>query len=905
MIIEKPHTLPVEEVIEKLKTSPKGISSSEAKARIEKYGYNVIEKKERFVALKIFLSQFKDVFVIILMFAAALSFLLGERLDSTAITIILILNSIVGFTQEYRSEKAIEALKKLTTPKALVLRDGREVEIPSKEVVPGDILILEEGTKISADARVIESVELRINEAVLTGESVPVRKFSDPLPRDVPVNERKNMVFMGTHVVYGRGKAVVVATGMNTEFGKIAEQIQKIRREETPLQKKMKKFAKKLAVVSIIACIAIFLVREFRGESLVDSFLIAVALAVSVVPEGLPAIVTVTLALGARKLAQNNALVKRLSSAETLGAATVICSDKTGTITKGEMTVRKVYVDGKVLSIGGSGYDPIGEIKLEDGNIEEVKDLDRLLDSFILCNNAEFRRENSQIGDPTELSLIVAAIKGGKDPENVKEIYPRIKEIPFSSERKRMTTVHDLGDKKLVVMKGAVETVLDRCTRIVLNGSLLELGEKEREEILRRNDDFASNALRVLAFAYKELDNSEYEDLSDDEVENDLIFLGLAGMVDPPREEVFDAIKRCKDAGIKVVMITGDHHLTAKAIAKEVGIYEEGDLTLGGEDLERISAEELKEIVDRVSVYSRVSPIHKLKIVEALKSRGEIVAMTGDGVNDAPALKKADIGIAMGITGTDVSKEAADMILVDDNFATIVRAVELGRQIYDNIRKFVRFLLSCNFDELLVVMISTLLGWPIPLTAIMILWINLVTDGAPALALSVDPSDYDVMKKKPRKPEEGILEGMLGFISTSFLLQSLGTLLIFYLSYFVWLEPLNEARTMAFLQATFFELFVVWNARSEVRSVFKSNPLNNKYLLLGVLFSAFITGILPYTPVLRELFGLVRPTLLDWALIIFISSWGLFVFPEVVYINMVRHTPHDGSNVEKGRKNYF
>ena len=772
-------------------------------------------------------------------------------------------------------------MKQLTAPKVWVIRNGQPTLIPAKEVVPGDILILEEGTKIAADARLIEAIELKVNATSLTGESTPVKKSVDPLPEDSDIVEMKNMVFMGTFVAFGRGKAVVTHTGFNTMFGKIAKHVQEIEEVETPLKRKLSDFAKKLAKFTILIVALIFVLEWIREGQIIESFMVAIALAVSAVPEGLPAVVTITLALSARELTKKNAYVKRLASAETLGSTTVICSDKTGTITKGEMTVRKIYVNNSLIDVTGVGYSLQGEFLLDRSPINPNDDIHLYKALLIgtLCNNAKI--ENGQpVGDTTEVALVVVGMKGGLERNKIEEHYQRIGEIPFSSERKRMSVIYRVPNGKIeVYVKGAPEIVLERCKYILEDGKVKPLSEEKRNEINKINDSMAEQALRSLALAYKEIEVFSGE-FNEEELENDLIFVGIVGMIDPPRDEVYDAVEKAKRAGIKIVMITGDHKLTAVAIAKEIGIMDENGIAVTGKELEQMSDEEFLEKVEKITVYARVSPLHKLRIVNALKAKGHIVAMTGDGVNDAPALKRADIGIAMGITGTDVAKEASDMILADDNFATIVKAVEGGRIVYNNIRKFVRYLLACNFDELTVITVAALLGWPIPLLPAMILWINLVTDGAPAVALSVDPPDEDVMNQPPRDPKAGVLHGMLLFIFVSFLLQSIGTLGIFYVSYFLWNEPVEEARTMAFIQAAFFELFVIWNVRSEKHSVFRLGFKGNKFLLISVIVAGLLTASLTFIEPFTIAFHLVPLTLYDWILVIAISSVGLLVLPE-------------------------
>jgi Ca2+-transporting ATPase len=886
------HSKKTEEVLSDLRADQNGLSREEAERRLKEFGYNELKEKKKVTPLQIFLRQFKDIFVIMLLVATAISFLIGETVDALTIAVIVILNSIVGFVQEYRSEKAMEAMKKLTAPKARVMRDGTEAMIDAREIVPGDIVLLEAGDRVPADGRLLEVVDLKADEAVLTGESTDVTKDLSVVKEGTSVADRKNSVFMATHMTYGRGKAVITATGMKTEFGKIAELVQTMETEESPLKQKLERFAKKLGII-IVALTAVIFALElyeifFLGvtqsadviANVLDAFEVSIALAVSAVPEGLPAIVTVSLALGARELAKRNAILRKLSSAETLGATTVICSDKTGTLTKGEMTVRKIYVNNEIFDVTGAGYEPKGEF-LVDGNsisLKENPELELMLRANTLNANAYYDGTRV-IGDTTEGALIVAAAKAGIAKKDAEEAHPRVHEVPFTSERKRMTTAHKTPEGKLIAyVKGAPEMILERSTHVLKYGKVKKLTAEEKKEILAINERMANDALRVLGTAYKDLPADAAEKFEDEDYESNLVFLGLSGMIDPPRDEAKEANDRCRGAGIKTVMITGDHKLTAVAIAKELGMLH-SDKVLTGVELDDLSDEEFERIVGEVTVYARVSPEHKLRIVKALKKKGEIVAMTGDGVNDAPALKQADIGVAMGITGTDVTREAADMVLADDNFATIVNAVEGGRSIYDNIRKFSFFLLRSNFDELLVIGSFALLGLELPLTAGMILWINLVTDGGPALALTMDPPEGDVMKRPPRDPKEGILHGRIASILATFVTQFVGTGLVFYVSYYVLGRPIEEARAMAFVQATLQELVIVWNCRSEKRNAFKVGFRSNKFLLVAVLVSAILTVIIPYT----YLFGTAPLDPIDWLVILPFSLSGFLILPEIFY----------------------
>jgi Ca2+-transporting ATPase len=928
------HAEEIDEVTRDLSVVQGGLTSQEAQERLRKYGYNELQEKKRRTALHMFIGEFKDVFILLLIAATVFSGIIGyyelasgqseNFLESFADTItigaIVILVGITGFIQEYRAEKAMDALKKLTAPKARVLRDGKEAIIPAKELVPGDILVLEEGDHIPADARLMEVVELKTNEAVLTGESNSVNKGLKTLKENTSISERQNMVFTATHVVYGRGKAVVVSTGMNTEFGRIAEMVQTAEEEETPLQKKLDRFAGKIGKVVVAVCAVIFaleavdvlLLGQVRIDGFIQAFMSSISLAISAVPEGLPAIVTIALALGAREFVKNNAIVRRLSAAEGLGAVTVICSDKTGTITKGEMTVRQGYTGNQLYEVTGVGYEPKGEFRVGSDAVKPDTDLELLLIAGALCNNASLQTKEGKdswgiIGDPTEGALIVAAAKAGLRKEELEKIYPRVGEVPFTSERKRMTTIHKTPEGEIhAYVKGAPEIVLDRCTKVIENGKEKQLTEEGREKILRTNETLANKALRVLAMAYRRLP-STLKEYREETAEGNLVFVGLEGMIDPPREEVVEANKLCQKAGIEAVMITGDHRLTAKAVAKEVGIFKEGNMLLAGEDLDKLDAKEFEEIVEKVTVYARVSPEHKLKIINALKKKGHVVAMTGDGVNDAPAVKAADVGVSMGISGTDVTREASDIVLTDDNFATIVGAIKQGRAIYDNVRKYARFLISCNFDELLVIGLFAILGgiygevfFPLPLLPAMILWINLVTDGAPAIALATDPPDVDVMDRPPRKPGEGILHGMGRFILASFILQATGSILVFCLEYYVWpAHPWNfpggvdevaraltyhEATTTAFVQAALFELFVVWNCRSEKRSVWKmgKDALKNKFFVIADLASVALTIGITYLPITQQLFHLVGLAPTDLLYVVAVASWGLFLLPETL-----------------------
>ncbi|MFP3951483.1 MAG: cation-translocating P-type ATPase [Candidatus Bathyarchaeia archaeon] len=880
---------PLEETLDQLETSTEGLTGEEAIKRLEKHGLNELREEEKTTALDIFLNQFNSVLILILIIAAAISgFILKEYTDMAVILVIVVLNSVIGFVQEYRAEKAVDALKQMVSPTCEVIRDGFEQEIEAKKLVPGDIILIHEGDRIPADGRLIDAANLKIDEAPLTGESTTVTKKPGILEEDVPLAQRENMVYMGTHATYGRGKAVVTSTGMETEFGNIAGLIQSIPEEESPLKKKTEKLGRQLGVVALLGCIVVFIVNYFSGIGFVESFMTAVSLAVSAIPEGLPAVLIITLSLGAQKMARNNAIIRRLNSVETLGTTTVICSDKTGTITKNEMTVRQIETAGHSIEVTGEGFSPQGKF-VEDGEkvqVHRIPELELTLKSGLLCNDARLQEDEDIgsyiIGDPTEGALLVVAVKAGLHLERLENDYPRIWEAPFDSTRKMMSTANDPDETRYIFAKGAPEVILDKCNKIYRGNESEELSNEIREAFLEKTKEMGEKALRMLAFAYKEIPKEDRE-YTQEWAESDLTFLGLMGMIDPPREAVSNAITQCKRAGIRPVMITGDHQRTASAIAKEVGIIDEtDDDILTGSQVDNLSNEELLEKVDTVNVYARVSPEHKVRIANALKKRGNIIAMTGDGVNDAPAIKTADIGIAMGIKGTDVTKEAADMILSDDNFATIVKAVEHGRIIYDNIRKFIRYLVSSNFDEMLVISSFVLAGLPLPFLPVMILWLNLVTDGGPAVALSMDKPTDDLMNIPPRDPEEGVLHGMLLFIAAYVALQSGSTTATFLWKYVMQGASLAASRTVAFMQACMFELVVVWNCRSERHNVFKTG-LNNRYLLASTIAGGLLTASLCYVPFLQKIFHTVPITLQDWAWILGTSFLGLLVLPEIFY----------------------
>ncbi|MEM3570704.1 MAG: calcium-transporting P-type ATPase, PMR1-type [Candidatus Bathyarchaeia archaeon] len=898
MNIKKPwHTMEPNEVVKELKSSiQEGLSDEEALTRLKQFGPNELEKEKKVSPIKVFIRQFKEILIIILLIAILISIILGETLDAIAILAIVMACAFLGFFQEYRAEKALEALKKMAAPKAVVIRNGKEKEILAKDIVPGDIILLNVGQKIPADARIIEGLNLKIDESMLTGESAPVEKAIDPIPLDTPISEMNNMVFASTIVVHGKGKAIVTSTGMNTEFGRIAKLIQTLKVVKTPLEIKMQQIGKWLGITAICVVAIISALGLLRGYGVIEMLIWGVSLAVAAVPEALPAVVTGALAIGTRKMAKRKAIVRKLPAVETLGCTTVICADKTGTLTKAEMTARKIFFNNEMIHVTGIGYEPKGNFlknnKPMEIDIDKDECLSLILKAALLCNDASLEKDEKGwhiVGDPTEGALVVLAMKAGLSQENIRKDYPRINEIPFTSERKMMTTIHStLKGDKIAFSKGAVEVLLKKCTKMLINGEIVSLNENEKENILKVNEQMAKDALRVLGIAYKCLPK-ELNEFNEEEVEKGLIFLGLVGMIDPPREEAIQAILLCKKAGIKVKMITGDHKLTAMAIAKELGLLKENELVITGAELDKLSDEDFEKIVENIAIYARVLPEHKLRIVKALKKKGHVVAMTGDGINDAPALKNSDIGIAMGITGTDVTKEASDMILADDNFATIVAAIEEGRAIYDNIKKYLMFLLSCNIGEILIMAIATLLGLPLPLLAIHILWVNLVTDGLPAIALGVDPADIDIMERMPRSPKESIFHGIKGIIIAIAILLALVTLPIYFS--FLSKESLIKARTMVFAIIVMFELFISFGCRSEKHPLIKIGPFKNRFLVISVIISALMILFVIYVPIIGTLFKTTQLTLNDWAIVFLASSSGLIAIEAWKAFNYLRLKP--------------
>lgn len=874
----------------------KGLTDKEARRKLEKHGPNLLSERKRISPIKILFEQFTDLMVIILMISTVISGFMGEMTEAITIIAIIVVNAIMGFVQEYRTERTMEALKSLAAPYAKVIRNEQQASIPAEDIVPGDVIVLETGDRIAADAAILECNSLHIDESLLTGESLPVEKHQlknknvlmDPF-------DKKSSVYMGTVVTGGRAKAVVYATGMKTEMGSIADMIQNIEDDETPLQKRLGHLGKFIAVGCLIICAIVSFTGIIRGEKLFNMLLSGISLAVAAVPEGLPAIVTISLALGVQRMLKRNALIRKLPAVETLGCASVICSDKTGTLTENKMTVRKMYASGYRLDITGNGYNLEGNFLVDNKPTDPVRvDGIRLaLEIGALCNNSVIshpvpehttvgkiksifsKQESFKIsGDPTEIALTIAAAKAGINETYLKRSYKRIDEIPFDSERKCMSIIckNNCGEL-LVFTKGAPDVIIDKCSRILSSRGVIKLDELTRRSIIKLNDTMANDALRVIGVAYRKLETGKYNP-GKTNIENELIFVGLLGMIDPPRKEAVEAVRKCRLAGIKPVMITGDHKLTATAIAKELNIYSMGDQVLTGRELDVMNEAQLEKIADSVSVYARVSPKHKLMIVRALKKTGHIVAMTGDGVNDAPAVKEADIGVSMGITGTDVTKEASSMILLDDNFATIIAAVEEGRVIYNNIRKFIRYMLACNLGEVLTMFLGMLLWLPIPLMPIQILWVNLVTDGLPAIALGLDPPENDIMFRRPRGAHDSIFShGLLKLIIARGIFIGLSTLGIFVtVMYFV--NNVELARTAAFMTLVLTQLVHVFECKSETRNIFEIDIFNNMPLVLAIICSLAMILAVVYIPSLQGIFETVPLGLNEWMLIAGFSLMG-------------------------------
>ena len=880
------YQLSIKEVFEKLNTSEKGLSDSDVKERLSKYGSNILVEEDKVSKLKLLIHQFASPLIYILIIAAVITFILKEYIDTGVIMAVVILNAIIGFFQEYKAEKSIRALKKMVIPRARVIRDNNEKEVKSEELVPGDIVMLTSGTRVPADIRLTHTIELRIDESMLTGESLPSEKNRHTIHADkLTPGDQRNMAFMGTIILSGRAKGVVVTTGTSTILGGIATEVRKFELIRTPLQEKFDRFAKRIGLVVLLAALALFGFGILSGENVKAMFMTVVAAAVATVPEGLPIVITITLAVGVARMARKNAIIRSLPAVETLGSTTVIGSDKTGTLTKNEMTVKLIY-DGKhTYEVTGSGYEPKGDI-LRDGvhiKSKELKNLMQLLRIGLLCNESDVYKEGDFYkieGDPTEGALIIAALKVGLNHIEEREKYVQISLIPFESERSYMASLHKHRGKKLIFVKGAPEKVINMCSRDVEGKSL------NKKEILHVASAFAQEGMRVLAFAYNEAPD-ELDEFSCKELEScrdiasGLIFAGLQGMIDPPREEAVEAIEGCKRAGIKVVMITGDHPITAKAIAKKLGISDDNAQILIGKEIEDMDDAELFKKVETVSVYARVSPLHKLRICEQLKRHGHIVAITGDGVNDAPALKAAHIGIAMGRTGTDVAKEASDMVIVDDNFASIFHAVREGRIVFDNIRKVVFFLIPTGISAILTIMGALLLGLPSPYLPSQLLWINLVTNGLQVIALSFEPGEKNVLQRPPLNPNEGIMSKIL--IQRTFFVAaviSIGVVYNFYIAYTKEGTTLEHARTIAVTTMVVFQFLQAWNSRSEWQSIFNMHPLGNPFLFYGLIASFLAQIAMIYTPALQWVFKTEPLNANDW-LIIMLPALSVILVVEI------------------------
>jgi Ca2+-transporting ATPase len=812
--------------------------------------------------------------IYLLIAAAAASLIIGEVLDAAVIVAIIVLNAILGFFQEYKAGRSIEALRRLIVPEATVLRGGMRYRVPASTLVPGDAIEVEAGESVPADCRIIYAASLKADESALTGESGASDKKAGTLPGDTALGDMDNMLFLGTSVLDGRGLAIVVGTGMDTEVGKIASLIEAGEKLETPMQVSINRLGKFFGIAAVVACVIIFAVGLLEGQRLYEMFLVAVSLAVAAIPEGLPATITIALALGVQRMARKKAVVRKLPAVETLGSASVICSDKTGTLTQNVIVVKRIVTAGHEYEVTGTGYAHEGVFLSGGKEISPHSDasLELLLVAGTLCNNATFERLEGRwniVGDSTEVALLAASAKAGINKILAEDECPRVFEVPFNTETRRMSTVNACGGKKYVFVKGAPEVILGLSSSVLADGRAVPLDETRRERFLRLNDAMADNGMRVLGLAYKEI-KGDPASMSVKEIENGLAYLGLAGMMDPPRPEVRGAVTRCKGAGIDVVMITGDQKPTAMAIARQLGIYGNGDMVVTGSGLNDMAEEELDRNVGRIKVYARTSPEQKLRIVEALQRRGEVVAMTGDGVNDAPALKRSDIGIAMGITGTDVSRQAADMVLMDDNFATIVSAIEEGRRIYDNVKNVVKYLFSSNVGEVLAVFLGIMLNLPLPLLAIQILWVNLITDSLPALALSVDPVASGVMKRKPRPRSEGMFAGLtLLDMALIGMATGAGTLGLFY-AYLP--RGTDVARTMAFTALVVFQMWNCLSCRSEARSLFGKSLLSNKYLIAAIATSVVLQCIILYVPFLEGVFRTIPISPYDWLIIAIVTS---------------------------------
>ncbi len=869
------YQLDVRKLFDKFGTSENGLTVVEAKERLARYGPNRLAEEEKISRIKILIHQFKSPLIYILLIAGLVTILLQEYIDSSVILAVVILNAFIGFIQEFKAEESVRALKKMVVPKARVIRNGKEKEINSEEVVPGDVVYLSSGARVPADLRLFHVLELRVEEAMLTGESVPAEKMVLPLTEDnLTPGDQGNMAFMGTVVVHGRAKGIVVATGSHTTLGRIALEVKDVGIVKAPIQEKIHTFARNIGILVIAASLVVFVVGILLGENVKDMFMTAVAAAVATIPEGLPIVVTITLAIGVARMSRRNAIIRKLHAVETLGSTTVIGSDKTGTLTKNEMTVRLVYDGEHTYEFTGSGYEPRGVLLHEKMPLEEdrLAMLKQCLRIGLLCNESDLYEENGQYkvdGDPTEGALIVAAMKAGLKPEEERENYPQTAIIPFESDRGYMATLHTYGKKKFIFVKGALDGLLDICTECMMSEEL------QKNDFFRAAEVFGREGLRVLAMAYKEVPDTVGE-ITHKDVETDLIFAGLQGMIDPPREESIQAIEGCKRAGIRIVMITGDHAVTAQAIARKLWITDDVAAVLTGKELERMSDEELYDNVKNVSVYARVSPQHKLRIVQQIKKHGDIMAVTGDGVNDAPALKAAHIGIAMGRTGTDVAKEASDMIITDDNFASIFNAVKEGRVVFDNIKKVSFFLIPTGVAAVLSIIGAMLLGLPIPYVPAQLLWINLVTNGFQDVALAFEPGEKGVIDRPPRHPQEGIMSKLL--IQRAVLVGvviSLGVIFNYVMAIKSG-DSIDQARTVAVTTMVFFQFFQAWNSRSEMQSIFKVSLMSNPFLFLSIITAFFSHLAVLYVPAFQWIFRTVPIAIPEWIEIITVSVTVIF-----------------------------
>lgn len=885
------HEMKEEDVEKVLNTDVnQGLTASDVEKKRKQFGWNELQEGEKQSALMLFISQFKDFMVLVLLAATLISGLLGEYIDAIAIIAIVLINGFLGFFQERKAEKSLNALKELSAPQVFVLRDGEWQKLLSREVVVGDIIKFTSGDRIGADVRLVQAVNLEIEESALTGESVPAVKSTNPVvDKNASLGDLENMAFMGTMVTRGNGVGIVTGIGMNTAMGKIADMIQNAETMMTPLQRRLEQLGKILITVALLLTLLVVIAGVVHGHDIYTMFLAGVSLAVAAIPEGLPAIVTVALSLGVQRMIKKNAIVRKLPAVETLGCASVICSDKTGTMTQNKMTVTHLWSGGKTWTVTGTGFHPEGKFYLKDHEVlpQQEKSLYQLLTFGLLCNHAELKMKEEELiidGDPTEGALLVSALKAGLSRDTLLSQFTIEKEFPFDSTRKMMSMiVKDKNGRKFVITKGAPDVLIGLSESVLWDGKQQYLHGEYRQEIEKAIENLASMALRTIAIAFKPIQDQTVI-LNESEAEKGLTFIGVQGMIDPPRPEVKQAIKECREAGIKTVMITGDHVITAKAIAQQLGIIRGNALVIEGVALNDMSIDDLENVVEDVSVFARVSPEHKLKIVKALQNRGHIVAMTGDGVNDAPAIKSADIGIAMGITGTDVAKEASSLILLDDNFATIKSAINEGRNIYENIRKFVRYLLASNVGEILVMLFAMLLSLPLPLVPIQILWVNLVTDGLPAMALGLDRPEDDVMKRKPRHPKEGMFARGLGWkvISRGFLIGFV-TLLAFLTIYRKYPDQLAYAQTVAFATLVLTQLIHVFDCRSE-KSIFSRNPFGNMYLVGAVISSIILMLVVIYVPALQQVFHTEPIQLKDWLLIIGLSSVPTFLLAGSLFI---------------------